>query len=205
LVVVAGTGTEVGKTWATCQLARQLGERGLRVCARKLAQSFAEGDKGTDADLLAAATGETVAAVCPPFRWYPRPMAPPMAAESMGLPAFTMADLLAELCWPPAVDVGLVECAGGVGSPQAGDADCTGLVQQLSPDVVVLVARAGLGTLSDVRLAVRALPAPAVLVYLNRFDAGEELHFRNRQWLTERDGLEVFVSTGQLAEALLAA
>jgi hypothetical protein len=42
-----------------------------------------------------------------------------------------------------------------------------------------------------------------LVVYLNHFDPGEELHVRNRRWLAERDGLFVTVRAHELAEALL--
>jgi len=204
VVVVTGTGTEVGKTWLACELARRLRGRGLTVCARKPAQSFGPDEPVTDADRLAEATGEKAAEVCLPSRWYPRPMAPPMAAESMGRPPFRLDDLLDELRWPPGADVGLVECAGGLASPQADDGDGADLVRALAPEAVVLVAGAGLGTLNDVRLAARALASGPPLVYLNRFAGGDELHVRNRQWLARRDGLVVAVTPDQLLEALLA-
>ncbi len=125
-------------------------------------------------------------------------MAPPMAADSLGRPPFTIEDLVSELRWPPdAVDVGLVETAGGVRSPLAVDGDCLALCAALAPDVVVLVADAGLGTINAVRLTVDALrsvavpPSAAVMVVLNRFDAAVDLHVRNREWLQARDALGV--------------
>jgi hypothetical protein len=41
------------------------------------------------------------------------------------------------------------------------------------------------------------------VVYLNRYDATDELHRRNRDWLARRDGFEIVVSTGALAERIL--
>ena len=71
VVVVAGTGTEVGKTWLACQLAGAFRSRGLAVAARKPAQSFSPDETGhTDAELLARATGQAPRDVCPPWRWY---------------------------------------------------------------------------------------------------------------------------------------
>jgi dethiobiotin synthetase len=55
------------------------------------------------------------------------------------------------------VDVGLVETAGGVRSPQADDGDVLDLVAAIAPDHVILVADAGLGTINAVRLSVAAL------------------------------------------------
>ena len=113
LVFVAGTGTAVGKTWTAAAVLARLGRAGLRVGARKPAQSFDAGDGPTDADVLAAATGETPHDVCPPHRWYARALAPPMAADALGAPPFAVGDLIDELRWADGVDVGLVEGAGG--------------------------------------------------------------------------------------------
>jgi dethiobiotin synthetase len=203
LVVVAGTGTSVGKTWLTCQLCQQLRASGLKVAARKPAQSFDPGDESpTDAELLAAATGEKPAEVCPPRHWYAKAMAPPMAAESMGLPPLLLGDLLEAACWPSSVDVGFVELAGGVGSPQAADADGAAAVAAFSPERVVLVSHAGLGALSDVRLATRALGGYPLVVYLNRFDPSSELHLANERWLVAKWGLRVATGTSYLSEVL---
>jgi dethiobiotin synthetase len=204
LVVIAGTGTEVGKTWVGCQLVAELRARGLGVSARKPVQSFDPAAGLTDADLLAEVTGAPVSDVCAPHRWYPIAMAPPMAAEHLGLAPFTLADLVAELHWPAGAEVVLVELAGGPGSPLADDGDGTDLVELLRPDLVVLVSGAGLGILSDVRLAARAFGLQQLIVYLNRYDASEELHERNRRWLTERDGMVVTVGPQQLADAVAA-
>jgi hypothetical protein len=64
------------------------------------------------------------------------------------------------------------------------------------------VTGAGLGILSDVRLAARAFGAQPLIVYLNRYDPAQELHERNRRWLAERDGMVVAVSPQQLADAV---
>ena len=202
LVLVCGTGTEVGKTWVGCQLVAELRARGLRVAARKPVQSFDPADGLTDADLLAEVTGAPVSDVCPRHRWYPVAMAPPMAAELLGLAPFTLADLVSELHWPPSAEVGMVELAGGPGSPLADDGDGADLVELLRPDLVALVTGAGLGILSDVRLAARAFGAQPLIVYLNRYDPAQELHERNRRWLAERDGMVVAVSPQQLADAV---
>lgn len=165
------------------------------MAARKPAQSFDAGDdvEDTDAAVLGRATGEPPTVVCPPHRWYEVAMAPPMAADHLGRRAFTVAELAAELTWPDdVVDVGLVEIAGGVRSPQAGDGDAVSLCALLEPDVVLLVADAGLGTINSVRLTADALPT-GVIVVLNRYNPQDELHVRNRSWLANRDGYRVAV------------
>ncbi len=206
LVVVCGTATEVGKTWVACLLLRDLRHRGIAVAARKPTQSFADNGLATDADLLATASGRAPRDVCPAHRWYPVAMAPPMAAEVLGREAFTSSDLAAETNWPISADVGIVETVGGVRSPLASDGDTVTLCRLLAPDVVVLVADAGLGTINAVRLCVRALAdaSAPVVVYLNRYDAADELHRRNRDWLAQRDHFEVVTSTGALTDRLTA-
>jgi len=222
LVLVCGTGTEVGKTWVGARLLGELRSRGCTVTARKPAQSFDVDHAGnqlggaTDAELLGAASGEDPDVVCHPFRSYHRAMAPPIAAEALGLPPFRVADLVGELDWSTTgTDVGLVETAGGVRSPQADDGDVCDLVAALEPEVVVLVADAGLGTINGIRLTVDALagsrgslPTTSLAVVLNRFDDRHEIHRRNRTWLEERDGYPVFVLPGgesALADLVLGA
>ena len=86
LVFVAGTTTGVGKTWWSAAMARHLRTAGIAVAARKPVQSGEAGEV-SDADVLAAATGERVADVTPPHRTYELAWAPPMAAAELGRPA----------------------------------------------------------------------------------------------------------------------
>lgn len=204
LWLVAGTGTEVGKTWVACALLRGLRAHGLRVAARKPAQSFEPSDAGrerTDAHLLGRASGERPLVVCPAERWYEVAMAPPMAAVTLGRPPITIADLVAELAWPEA-DVGVVETVGGARSPLASDGDAVALAEALRPDLVVLVADAGLGTINAVRLTAGAFrDAWPLVVVLNRWD-GSALHHANQTWLTDHDGFAVVTSPDALVEDL---
>lgn len=200
LIVCAGTGTEVGKTWIGATVLASLRKAGIQVAARKPVQSFdpATGEP-TDADVLAAATGESPTAVCPPRRWLPFPMAPPMAAAALGQASFTLAELIAELDWPnPHPDVRWIEAVGGVRSPLAADGDTVDLCRALKPDLVVLVANAGLGVINLVRLSVEALRPWTVAVMLNHYCDDDPLHNRNRAWLRERDGLEILAHPEEL-------
>ena len=115
-------------------------------------------------------------------------MAPPMAAEALGRPWFTIEDLVDELVWNGG-DVGLVETAGGLRSPLAADGDCLAFCRAVSPDLVLLIADAELGTINSVRLTVDALAplAVPVIVVLNRFEPENDLHVRNLDWLRDRD------------------
>jgi len=218
LVLVVGTGTGVGKTWVAARLLGLLSSAGHLVAARKPVQSFDLDvpPDATDAAVLARATGERPEEVCDPAGSFELPMAPPMAAEALGRPSFAVADLAAGLRWAPGTTLGLVEAAGGVASPMAADGDATDLAAALRPDVVLLVADAGLGVLNAVRLAAGALGHPparrgavhpagarrtgqrdgALVVVLNRFDAADDLHRRNLDWLRDRDGYDAVVLPG---------
>jgi 7-keto-8-aminopelargonate synthetase-like enzyme/dethiobiotin synthetase len=200
LVLVLGTATEVGKTWVAARLVERLRGEERRVAVRKPVQSFEPGTV-TDAEVLACASGESAEEVCPPHRWYPLAMAPPMAVEALGGAAFTISDLVGELIWPDGLEVGVVEGVGGVRSPMAADGDSTTLAAALRPDVILLVADAGLGVLNLVRLSAGALSHRGLLVQLNRFDPDDDLHRRNREWLVG-NGLSVAISVEPLVDCL---
>jgi hypothetical protein len=117
-------------------------------------------------------------------------MAPPMAAEALRRP---LPDLVGVLGWlassvPPGAEVLLVETVGGVRSPLCAGADSLDLARALEPDLVVLVADAGLGVVNAVRLSSAALADLPHVVHLNRFDALDDLHARNRRFLAEDGG-----------------
>ena len=200
MIVVAGTGTEVGKTWVAAAWAASARAAGRRVSARKPVQSFTPGTGPTDAEVLAAATGEQPEEVCLAHRSYEVAMAPFMAALELGRPAFTLADLVAEVHWPAEVDLGLVEPAGGVRSPMTTDGrDTVDLIGALAPDHVVLVADSGLGTINVVRLCLDALGVAAT-VFLNRYDDRDPVHRTNRAWLEGNVGAPVVTTIAALPD-----
>jgi dethiobiotin synthetase len=201
LVFVAGTATDIGKTWWTAAVARELRASGVHVAARKPVQS---GDPGatTDAQVLAEATGEAPDTVCPPVRTLPLAWAPPMAARELGLPSFSTADLAGGIDWPARIDVGLVEGVGGPRSPISADGDNVALAHAIAPDLVVLVGEASLGTINAVRLAASALADFPLLVALNRFRDDDPLHVRNVEHLTTVDGFDLVTTPRSLSDRL---
>jgi dethiobiotin synthetase len=209
-VLITGTGTEVGKTWWSRATLDLLRADGVTVAARKPAQSYAPDELGsTDAELLGRASSEDPETVCPAHRWYAVPMAPPMAADVLGRPRFTIADLAGELAPAPDAAVTLVEGAGGPCSPLAADGDSVSLGRALDVDTVVLVAPAGLGTINAVRLSSapftpRVAGSPRLLVALNRYDGDDDLHRRNHGWLAA-DGFHLVTDPAELAGDLLRA
>ncbi len=71
--------------------------------------------------------------------------------------------------------------------------------------MILLVADAGLGTINAVRLTADALTVGGLagkdlIVVLNRFDGGDDLHQRNRNWLHTQDELTVVALPGEERE-----
>ena len=162
-VVVTGTGTDVGKTIATAALAALARSAGLDagIC-KPLQTGLAPGEPG-DADEAARLSG---ARRVLEVRRLPDPLAPETAARVAGLPQSGLEDLAGPIRrWlgrtdPPAPNgrLDLVEGAGGVLVRLGTDLTVLNLAAALGAPVVV-VARAGLGTLSDTELTVRAIEA----------------------------------------------
>lgn len=168
-LVVTGTGTDVGKTVATAAIAALARSAGWDVGICKPVQTgLAPGIPG-DAHTAARLSGvERVREV----RRLPDPLAPETAARVAGLPQSTLADLVAPIRdWlgaprhGDAVEAGpsprrldLVEGAGGLLVRLGTDVTILDLAAELRAPLVV-VTRAGLGTLSDTELTVRAIEA----------------------------------------------
>ncbi|MET0659745.1 MAG: dethiobiotin synthase [Steroidobacteraceae bacterium] len=191
VIGVLGTHTEVGKTWVLARMLDGARQRGFSVAARKPVQSFEPDARSTDADVLAAASGEDAAVVCPSHRSYPVAMAPPMAADVLGRPHIHLQDVLREITWPVGTERVFIETVGGPRSPLAHDADSVDVLHRLQVDAVILVADAGLGTLNAVRLSLAAVHPLPTFVFLNRFDSADQLHELNHRWLRERYAVEV--------------
>ena len=216
-VYCVGTATDIGKTWFGAATLSDLRRHGLRVAARKPVQSFDPADPNpTDADVLAAATGEQPHDVCPRDRWYDLPLAPPMAADRLGRRCPTIAELAADAVDRldrVTTDVAWIEGVGGPRSPIAADGDGVDLGAALHPDLLVLIADPGLGTINAVRLCADALrPGPVgardadipLVVALNRYDDTDDLHRANHAWLVQQDRLDVVTSPPDLAATIRA-
>src|SRR3954471_22853505 len=97
LVVVTGTGTDVGKTYITAGTIEVLRNAGAQVQAWKPVQSYTRHELGnTDAEVLARAVGRKPHEVCPRHRWLALAMAPPIANAALDGPPFNIAHLAAE-------------------------------------------------------------------------------------------------------------
>ncbi len=170
---VTGTDTGVGKTEVATALVAGGRARGLDVGAMKPAQSGVEDGLPTDADRLREAAGGTDPAglVCPySLR---APLAPAVAARLEGV-EISFAHVLAcaaELARRHAALV--VEGAGGLLVPLTASETYADLAVALGMPVIV-VARAGLGTVNHTALTCEALRGRGLAVagvVLNRATA----------------------------------
>ena len=173
---VTGTDTGVGKTEVAAALVAGWRARGLDVGVMKPAQSGVEDGEPTDADRLreAAGGGDPVALVCPySLR---APLAPAVAARLEGV-QISLPHLLAcaaELSRRHQALV--VEGAGGILVPLTDSHSYADLAVGLGMPVLV-VARAGLGTVNHAALTCEALRARGLAVagvVLNRARAGTD-------------------------------
>jgi len=87
ILLVTGTGTEIGKTVVTAAVAALALDRGLKVAVLKPAQTGVGADEPGDADEVRRLAGEEL--TCVELARYPEPLAPATAAARSGLPPVT--------------------------------------------------------------------------------------------------------------------
>lgn len=153
VIVIAGTDTEVGKTYVTCRALEALAKDGQKVVAVKPVESGCTGE-GEDGVQLAQATGQKAPTAA--LTRLTTPVTPALAAEQEDV-------LLSPERWCETIralesenDIVVVETAGGVLSPMTWTYNALDLIAQLSAKVV-LVAPDRLGVINSVLLTLRAL------------------------------------------------
>ncbi|WP_405877736.1 MULTISPECIES: dethiobiotin synthase [unclassified Streptomyces] len=155
ILVITGTGTEVGKTVTTAAVAAAAVAAGRSVAVLKAAQTGVRPDEPGDAEEVARLAGDVTATE---LARYPEPLAPGTAARRAGMTPVRPQDV-AEAAAKLATehDLVLVEGAGGLlvrFDPAGGTlADAA----QLLRAPVLVVAPAGLGTLNTTELTAREL------------------------------------------------
>lgn len=151
---VTGTDTGVGKTVASAALVVWHQDRGLRVAYHKPVQTGVGSGEPGDAAFVAAATGVRSTEGLR----FAEALAPAVAAERAGT-VITLEALVRLVEAEAALaEVVLVEGAGGLLAPLAGDLTMADLASRLGAEVVV-VARPGLGTLNHTALTLEAAVA----------------------------------------------
>jgi dethiobiotin synthetase len=154
LLVVTGTGTEVGKTIVTAAIAAIAAARGLRVAVVKPAQTGLGAGDESDVEAVARLSG--LADIHELIR-YPEPLAPATAARRAGVAALRMTEAAHTIRALADRDLTIVEGAGGLlVRLDAEGATIADLAADLGADVLV-VANAGLGTLNATALTCQAI------------------------------------------------
>ncbi|MFE7382875.1 dethiobiotin synthase [Streptomyces zhihengii] len=157
VIVVTGTGTEIGKTVVTAAVAALAVAGGRSVAVLKPAQTgVAPGEPGDTAEVVRLAGAVTAAELAR----FPEPLAPATAARRAGLApvgperiAAAARDLEAEH------DLVLIEGAGGLLVRFDDDGSTLADVAVLLGAPVLVVVPAGLGTLNTTALTAEALRA----------------------------------------------
>jgi dethiobiotin synthetase len=160
---VTATDTGVGKTEVACGIVRGHRARGLDVAAMKPAQSGCEPGVPSDAERLREAAGGTDPAelVCP--YTFAAPLAPAVAARLVG-ETISLARIVEGARALAARHAALVvEGAGGLLAPLTERETFADLAVALALPVLV-VARAGLGTVNHTALTCEALRARGLSV-----------------------------------------
>jgi dethiobiotin synthetase len=153
---VVGTDTGVGKTEVTCALVANARAEGRDVVALKPAQSGVTAGEPSDAERLHAAcdAAEPLEALCPYS--FAAPLAPAVAARVAGA-AISFARIVeAARALAARHEAVLVEGAGGLLVPLTERETYADLAVALDLPVL-LVARAGLGTVNHTALTIEAL------------------------------------------------
>ena len=155
---ITGTGTDVGKTYVTALIARQLKREHVRVGAYKPACSGSVPDscglsRWPDVESLAAAISDKVPRerVCP--QCLSAPLAPPVAARLEG--RIVDSELLRSgaAWWNNRVDLLLVEGVGGLLCPLTHNESVADLAADFGL-ALIIVARSDLGTINHTLLTV---------------------------------------------------
>ncbi|MFH7599593.1 dethiobiotin synthase [Streptomyces racemochromogenes] len=158
VIVVSGTGTEIGKTVVTSAIAAAAVAAGRSVAVLKPAQTGVGPDEPGDAAEAVRLAGPSVTAL--ELARYPEPLAPDTAARRAGLPTLApsrIAEAAAELARTH--ELVLVEGAGGLLVRFDEQGHTLADAARLLAAPVLVVAPAGLGTLNSTALTAEALTA----------------------------------------------
>jgi len=200
---VTGTDTGVGKTEVAAALLSLMADAGLAPGALKPYESgCADVERPADALALRAAARSEDALDRISLHRFRAPLAPGIAAERLGLNPSWAETLKAFRAFQGRALV--VEGAGGLLVPLDRHHQVIDLIAAMRLPVV-LVARAGLGTLNHTGLSLRALRARRLrvrAVVLVRTSAARDASVAdNRRWLQRREAIDVLGPVPFVVEA----
>lgn len=188
IVFVTGTGTGVGKTWIARGLARAAARRGIAVAAIKPIETGCDPEP-RDAIALARAAGRMELASATGL-YRARAAVAPYAAALGGEAPPPAPDAIAGAVRSAARggELAIVEGAGGLLVPLDREHTIADVARALDASLVI-VARDGLGVLSDVLATCEAAQARGIrvsVVVLVRFGADDASRTTNARVLAER-------------------
>jgi len=155
VVVISGTGTEIGKTIVTAAIAACAANAGKRVAVVKPVQTGLPADAPGDLAEVTRLSGVTATFE---FARYPDPLSPEAAARVSGRAAFDVTDAVAPIREISAAhDLVLVEGAGGLLVRFDPNGKTLADLARALDAPVVVVTRPDLGTLNHTALTLEAL------------------------------------------------
>lgn len=207
---VTATGTDIGKTYVTALILKQLKERGFSAAYYKAALSGAQplssgipDDDVYVARIAGLDAGEAVVS----YR-YRTAVSPHLAALREGHPPDEARIREDFLRLYRRFDCTAVEGSGGLLCPLRRDRNGCLTLEELVRGLgltSVLTADAGLGTLNAVKLTADRMAEkglPLVGVILNRYREGDFLHEDNRKMITDWIGVPVLATVAEGAAFL---
>ena len=188
-IFITATGTEVGKTYAACQIASALKKSGINIGVFK---PFATGNFDDAKSLIkAAGVKETAQSVTPEF--YKAPMSPYMSAKLEGKTVNVNNALAKYKQLAKKHDFMVVEGVGGLMVPLKETFFVDDFIKRLNLPVIVVASHA-LGTLNHTMLTVERLRARKVKilgVIVNALDKTDVSSRHNAKLIKYFTGLPV--------------
>lgn len=166
---VAGTDTDVGKTYVACRIIEELVNVGTAVAAYKPVASGSDSPEQSDAQRLYVASSHRGALVDVNPQFFRAPLAPPVAAAMENRQVDEQRILAGAAAWKGHCDCLIVEGAGGLLSPISWSLTNADLAVALGYPVV-LVAANRLGVVNHTLLSMehaRGLGVHVLAVVLN--------------------------------------
>jgi dethiobiotin synthetase len=157
-VLISGTDTDVGKTYVTALIARELVSAGVKLGVYKPACSGADVTNGqarwADLETLSKASGITdLDRICP--QRFVAPLAPPVAAREAGAAVDWDVIRTGLTRWTSDADFVLVEGVGGLLCPLTDSRSMADFAVWADLPLII-VARLGLGTINHTLLTLEA-------------------------------------------------
>ncbi len=194
-IFITGTDTGVGKTFVACGLIRAMKEKGLDVCPMKPVESGCRTSKGklvpSDTNKLIKASGVNEPLdLINPYQ-LKHPLAPSVAADIEGVKIDRRKILAAHKHLSNKYDLTIVEGAGGIMVPVYKEYLFLDLAKDLNLPVVI-VSRAGLGTINHTLLTIGALKNKGLDI------SGVIINYseKNRKGLSEKTNPDVIEKLG---------